>query len=45
MVDRACGTASSDTLKEMEKHFIMSCKLEHMFWDQADTKMEWPKIA
>ena len=45
MVDVACKAADADTLKEMEKHFIMSCKLEHMFWDQAETKMEWPKIA
>jgi len=45
MVDAACKTADESTLKEMEKHFIMSCKLEHMFWDQAQTKMEWPKIA
>ena len=45
MVDMACKTADESTLKEMEKHFIMSCKLEHMFWDQAQTKMEWPKIV
>ena len=45
MVDSICKTVDEATLKEMEKHFIMSCKLEHMFWDQAQTKMEWPKIA
>lgn len=44
MVDAACKTADEATLKEMEKHFIMSCKLEHMFWDQAQNKMEWPDI-
>ena len=32
-------------IKEMEHHFIMSCKLEHMFWDQAVTMMEWPKFG
>jgi thiaminase (transcriptional activator TenA) len=45
MVDIACKSADEQTLKEMEKHFQMSCKLEHMFWDQAQTKMEWPKIV
>jgi thiaminase (transcriptional activator TenA) len=44
LVDNACKTASAETLKEMQKHFIMSCKLEHMFWDQADALMDWPKI-
>ncbi|CAB9500711.1 Thiamine biosynthesis multifunctional protein ThiED [Seminavis robusta] len=45
MVDTACKGADETTLKEMEKHFVMSCKLEHMFWDQAQTRMEWPKIV
>ena len=45
MVDAACHSANDETLKEMEKHFVMSCKLEHMFWDQAQTKMQWPKIV
>lgn len=45
MVDAACKTAGSETLKQMEKHFVMSCKLEHMFWDQASSKMQWPKIV
>lgn len=45
LVDAACKTASKETLIEMEKHFIMSCKLEHMFWDQAQIKMEWPKFT
>jgi thiaminase/transcriptional activator TenA len=34
----------NDELKQIEYHFIMSCKLEHMFWDQAITMMEWPTI-
>lgn len=45
MVDAACKTADKATLKEMEKHFFMSCKLEHMFWDQAQNRMEWPVIV
>lgn len=45
MVDEACKTADESTLREMEKNFVMSCKLEHMFWDQAQNTMEWPKIA
>jgi thiaminase/transcriptional activator TenA len=45
MVDAAAQTVNEATLKEMEKHFIMSCKLEHMFWDQAQFKMEWPDIV
>ena len=32
-------------LKEMEKHFQMCCKLEHMFWDQASNIMTWPQIG
>jgi thiaminase len=44
MVDAACKTADSATLVEMEKNFIMCCKLEHMFWDQASNLMEWPDI-
>lgn len=43
LVDTACSTASPDTLQQMQTHFNMSCKLEHMFWDQADDMMEWPK--
>jgi thiaminase/transcriptional activator TenA len=45
MCDTAAKDADTDTLKEMEKHFIMSCKLEHMFWDQAQNRMEWPDIV
>lgn len=45
MVDTVCKTADAATLKEMEKHFIMSCKLEHMFWDQATACMQWPDIV
>jgi thiaminase/transcriptional activator TenA len=41
MVDVACGDPLSD-LGKMKDHFIMSCKLEHMFWQQAQTLMVWP---
>jgi len=44
VVDEVCKTADEATLKEMEKHFMMSCKLEHMFWDQAHFKMQWPGV-
>jgi thiaminase/transcriptional activator TenA len=44
MVDKACETADADTLKAMQTHFDMSCKLEHMFWDQATDCMAWPDI-
>ena len=45
IVDDAVKDADSETLKRMEEHFIMSCKLEHMFWDQADELMQWPDIV
>ena len=45
MVDRACLTASVEELEAMKNHFFMSCKLEHMFWDQALTVMKWPIIG
>jgi thiaminase/transcriptional activator TenA len=45
MVDEACKTADDETVKRMQAHFIMSCKLEHMFWDQAHALMLWPEIA
>ncbi|KAL9188104.1 hypothetical protein ACHAXT_006482 [Thalassiosira profunda] len=42
IVDKAAKTAAEDTLKQMEEHFIMSCKLEHLFWNQAHELMQWP---
>ena len=45
MVDAECKTADEAELKEMEKHFLMNCKLEHMFWDQATTMMKWPEVG
>ncbi len=32
-------------LDRMQQHFIMGCKLEHMFWDQASTCMKWTEIG
>jgi thiaminase len=45
MVDVACSTADKERFKVMEQHFIMCCKLEYMFWDQALNCMEWPTIG
>ena len=33
-----------DMVNRMEEHFIMCCKLEHMFWDQACSLMKWPDL-
>jgi thiaminase/transcriptional activator TenA len=45
MVDVAAKSADEELLKDMETHFILSCKLEHMFWDQAQERMQWPDIV
>jgi len=45
MNNKACQSADAETLKNMEKHFLTCCKLEHMFWDQAQEQMQWPVIA
>ena len=37
--------SKSAALLRMQQHFIMGCKLEHMFWDQASTCMKWPEIG
>ena len=42
IVDAVAKKVDEDTFKMMELHFIMSCKLEHMFWDQAQNLMQWP---
>jgi thiaminase/transcriptional activator TenA len=36
---------SKEMLASMQQHFIMGCKLEHMFWDQAQTNMQWPNLG
>jgi len=43
MVDEAASNADKETIANMEKHFMMCCKLEYMFWDQAHDLMQWPK--
>jgi len=45
LVDAAAKAADTETNEKMQKHFLMSCKLEHMFWDQAENLMEWPDIV
>ena len=45
MVDAACQSATAHEFAEMKRHFLMACKLEHMFWDQAMTMMQWPTIV
>jgi thiaminase (transcriptional activator TenA) len=42
IVDKAVETADDETLTLMQEHFTMCCKLEHMFWDQANDLMTWP---
>ena len=44
MVDDAAKEVDSETLGKMKEHFLMCCKLEHMFWDQAQNLMQWPDI-
>ena len=43
--DEKSSAAIEKEINDMEEHFMMSCKLEHMFWDQATTMMEWPVIG
>ena len=43
--DAAAKSADKEILKQMEEHFIMSCKLEHMFWDQAAELLQWPQFS
>lgn len=42
IVNDAAKDANEEELAKMEEHFIMSCKLEHMFWDQAEDLTQWP---
>ena len=43
LVENACLAVDEGTRQEMKKHFVMSCKLEHMFWDQALVRKTWPE--
>jgi len=45
IVDSVAALASKEKLTLMKEHFLMSCKLEHMFWDQALCLMQWPVIC
>jgi len=45
LVDAAANATDTETKEKMQEHFLMSCKLEHMFWDQAEHLMEWPDIV
>uniref|UniRef100_A0A7R9WUR9 Thiaminase-2/PQQC domain-containing protein n=1 Tax=Craspedostauros australis TaxID=1486917 RepID=A0A7R9WUR9_9STRA len=45
MVEAAIKKADEKTVKEMQDCFLMCCKLEHMFWDQADTLLKWPDLG
>lgn len=45
MVDAAADGKSDEILSQMEEHFIMCCKLEYYFWDQAQNLMKWPQIV
>lgn len=42
IVDKAVRNVDDETFGRMQEHFTMCCKLEHMFWDQADEMMTWP---
>jgi len=43
IVDEAIAANNDDdTFKKMQEHFIMCCKLEYMFWSQAQSLMDWP---
>uniref|UniRef100_A0A7S1BP26 Thiaminase-2/PQQC domain-containing protein n=1 Tax=Corethron hystrix TaxID=216773 RepID=A0A7S1BP26_9STRA len=45
MVNRVAGTVDDDVRQKMNVHFRKACELEHMFWDQAQVRMEWPNIV
>jgi len=44
MVDTSAQSATEETKLKMKEHFLMCCKLEHMFWDQAQNLIEWPNF-
>lgn len=45
LVDAECKVATEEEFREMQGHFNVCCKLEHMFWDQANNQMEWPNLG
>ncbi len=32
-------------VQRMQEHFIKCCELEHMFWDQAESLLDWPDFS
>ena len=44
LVDQAIADADEGTIAKMQEHFNMTCRLEHMFWDQANSLMDWPEL-
>ena len=44
LVDQAIADADEETIAKMQEHFNMTCRLEHMFWDQANSLMDWPEL-
>ena len=44
MVDAEAEKVDEETILKMKEHFLMCCKLEYMFWDQAQNLMQWPSI-
>lgn len=45
IVDKAAKEADEETLSKMKEHFTMCCKLEYMFWTQAQRLMAWPNFS
>jgi thiaminase/transcriptional activator TenA len=43
IVDDVISEGDCD-VERMQEHFIKCCELEHMFWDQAEELMQWPKF-
>ncbi len=45
IVNSVAIDVDEEKLSLMKQHFLVSCKLEHMIWDQAMSLMSWPSIA
>lgn len=41
LVDGVVESADIETKQRMKEHFMMSCKLEYLFWDQAQYLVQW----
>jgi thiaminase/transcriptional activator TenA len=42
IIDNVAKNLDEASISRMEEHFVMCCKLEHMFWDQAEELTKWP---